>query len=253
VPADDRERVALATRSPVAAHAPLRGRRESRLMRPSLQATAHRYLGGAILLSLVAAGGMFALARNAVPRDVLVALTWDAGVLVFVVLVLLVASRYDERDMPRKVRHPHPGLLTLLATAGACFGVYAIFLLVTATGNVPPELVAKHVAVGATTTVLSWTLVHLLFGLAYAGMYYTAPESEPGSQPFGGLAFPGTGLPNYLDFFYFSFIIGVASQTADVSITSRAMRKVSLLHSLVAFAFNTLILAGTINVAASLV
>jgi uncharacterized membrane protein len=223
-------------------------------MRPSLQATAHRYLGGAILLSLVAAGGMFALARNAVPRDVLVALTWDAGVLVFVVLVLLVASRYDERDMPRKVRHPHPGLLTLLATTSACFGVYAIFLLVTATGNVPPELVAKHVAVGAMTTVLSWTLVHLLFGLAYAGMYYTAPGEEPGSPSFGALAFPGTELPNYLDFFYFSFIIiGVASQTADVSITSRAMRKVSLAHSLVAFAFNTLILAGTINVAASLV
>jgi uncharacterized membrane protein len=222
-------------------------------MKPSLQAITHRHLGGALLLSLLAAGSVAVFAQGVLMREVLIALSWDAGVFVFVALVLVAASRYDEQDMPLKARHPSPGLLALLATAAAGFGIYAIFLLVKAAGNAPPDLVMQHVGVGAVTTILSWTLVHLLFGIEYAGMFYTASGPEPAAPPVGGLLFPGTDVPKHSDFFYFSFIIGVACQTTDVSITSRAIRGVSLLHSLVAFAFNTLILAGTINVAASLV
>ena len=76
-----------------------------------------------------------------------------------------------------------------------------------------------------------------------------APRPRP---PPGGLEFPGGHLPEYSDFLYFSFIIGVACQTGDVDISSRHMRRMALLHGLIAFLFNTVILAATINIAASL-
>ena len=68
----------------------------------------------------------------------------------------------------------------------------------------------------------------------------------------GGLDFPGDEPPDYRDFLYYSFVIGCAAQTADVATTSRDMRMVSLIHGVVAFAFNTAILALMINVGASL-
>ena len=83
----------------------------------------------------------------------------------------------------------------------------------------------------------------------------TSWSQEPGKEPkdAGGLHFPGTDHPDYLDFVYFSFIIGVASQTADVEITSREMRRVSLAHSILSFFFNSAVLALTINIAAGLI
>ncbi len=65
--------------------------------------------------------------------------------------------------------------------------------------------------------------------------------------------FPGTATPDYFDFLYFSYIIGVASQTADVEITAKEMRRVSLAHSILAFFFNSAVLALTINIAAGLI
>ena len=102
------------------------------------------------------------------------------------------------------------------------------------------------------TTTLSWGLVHLLFALEYAKLFYVEPHGIDHDRPPGGLEFPGGHPPEYTDFLYFSFIIGVACQTADVDITSRPMRRMALLHGLIAFLFNTVILAATINVAASL-
>jgi uncharacterized membrane protein len=98
------------------------------------------------------------------------------------------------------------------------------------------------------TVVGSWLLIPMVFLLTYASLYY---RTTPGS----GLQFPMTSpsfKPNYSDFLYFSFTIAVASQTADVNLTSRAMRRLVLMHSLLSFLFNTAILALTINIAASL-
>ena len=87
-----------------------------------------------------------------------------------------------------------------------------------------------------------------LFTLHYANIYYRPHKHGPP----GGLDFPGEHAPDYRDFLYYSFVIGCAAQTADVDTTSRDMRMVSLVHGVVAFAFNTAILALTINVGASL-
>jgi uncharacterized membrane protein len=99
----------------------------------------------------------------------------------------------------------------------------------------------------ALTVVLSWTFTHTVFTLHYANVYYRPDEDGP-----GGLHFPGDREPDYHDFLYYSFVIGCASQTADVSTESRAMRQLTMVHGIVSFAFNTAILALTINVGASL-
>jgi len=88
----------------------------------------------------------------------------------------------------------------------------------------------------------------VMFALHYAHEFYAATlDGRP-----GGLQFPDEPKPDYLDFLYFSAVIGTSGQTADVTITSRAMRRVGLLHCVLAFLFNTSLVALTINVASSL-
>ena len=110
-----------------------------------------------------------------------------------------------------------------------------------------------HVVLSVAAVVLAWTLVHLVFTLRYAHTYYNADEDT--GQDTGGLIFPddqgqdqGPKLtPNYVDFAYFSFIIGMTAQTADIGIGNRELRRTALLHGLIAFIFNTVIVALTIG------
>lgn len=106
----------------------------------------------------------------------------------------------------------------------------------------------RHVSLAAITLVSSWLITQTLFALHYAHDFYA---SRARGQP-DGLLFPGTTEPEYGDFMYFACIIGTSAQTADVSFTSTAMRRVGLVHCVLAFFFNTTVLALTINIAAGL-
>jgi uncharacterized membrane protein len=217
----------------------------------TLHALSARTLKGSLTLA-AAVGVVAAVAGRAGPnRELALALAWDAGVLTFLALMLRATTRYSEDQMARKARHraPTSGVLALVATVAAGFAIYAIFLLIDAAGA-PEASPARHLLVGAVTTALSWALVHVLFAMDYARVYYAGARS--GAPPADGLAFPGGHQPDYGDFLYFAFVIGVACQTADVAITSREMRKVALAHGLLAFVFNTVILAALVNVAAAL-
>jgi uncharacterized membrane protein len=95
------------------------------------------------------------------------------------------------------------------------------------------------------SVVLSWLLTHTEWTLRYAHLFYRGETN-------GGLLFPETERPDDLDFAYYSFTIGMCFQVSDVQISSREIRRATLLHSLIAFAFNTTILALTVNIAAQL-
>lgn len=99
--------------------------------------------------------------------------------------------------------------------------------------------------------LLSWTLVHTMFAVRYAHNYYSDHKDDH-SKHAGGLDFPQQEHPDFLDFAYFSFVIGMTFQVSDVSISSRKLRRMVLLHSLLAFGFNTILVALTINVIAGL-
>lgn len=95
---------------------------------------------------------------------------------------------------------------------------------------------------------LSWFLVHTTFSMRYAHLFYGDNVDGKGT----GLDFPGNDAPDFIDFAYFSFVLGMTFQVSDVEISSRQIRRLSLLHSLIAFIFNTVIVALTINALAGL-
>jgi uncharacterized membrane protein len=99
---------------------------------------------------------------------------------------------------------------------------------------------------------LSWSLMHTVFGLRYAHAFYGDSDQPCENRHAGGLVFPGERMPDYFDFAYFSFVIGMTCQVSDVQITSHRMRRLTLLQSVLAFGFNTIILALLINTVSSL-
>lgn len=99
--------------------------------------------------------------------------------------------------------------------------------------------------------LLSWILIHTVFTLRYAHLFY-ADHKEDKSKHAGGLDFPNETHPDFLDFAYYSFVIGMTFQVSDVTVTSKDLRRLTLFHSLLAFAFNTIIVALTVNVLAGL-
>lgn len=105
-----------------------------------------------------------------------------------------------------------------------------------------------HIALAALTILSSWAFTQVMFALHYAHDYYVAEARGN----LGGLAFPGSHAPDYGDFLYFACVIGTSGQTADVSITSRTMRRIGLVHCVLAFFYNTTLVALTINIASGL-
>lgn len=95
------------------------------------------------------------------------------------------------------------------------------------------------------TLVLTWLFANVVYALHYAHAYYTRGEKEGADA--GGLDIPGTETPDYLDFIYFSFTLGMTFQTSDIEISGRQIRRVATLHSLAAFIFNIGVIAFTIN------
>jgi uncharacterized membrane protein len=106
-----------------------------------------------------------------------------------------------------------------------------------------------HLLLVALSLAGAWLLIQVVFALHYARCYYL--PSRGGQEPARGLAFPGDQAPDYLDFFYFSAVVGMTSQVSDVAVHSRAMRRITLVHGLLSFGFNLVVLALAVNVLSS--
>jgi uncharacterized membrane protein len=102
------------------------------------------------------------------------------------------------------------------------------------------------------TVIVSWTLVHTVYSLRYAHAFYGDSDELGVNRHAGGLIFPGNRPPDYFDFAYYSFVIGMTCQVSDVQITSRQMRRITLFQGILSFGFNTLILALLINIISGL-
>ena len=107
----------------------------------------------------------------------------------------------------------------------------------------------EHIALAGLTVFLSWSFMQTMFALHYAHEYYMEKDGTLAE----GLEFPGQNhQPDYWDFVYYAFVIGTSTATADVNIVSSVMRRITTLHCVVAFFFNTTILALTVNIGAGL-
>jgi uncharacterized membrane protein len=201
------------------------------------------------LLTAVAAGLLLYLATGFLVERFITRflIGWDGGLATFLGLSFRFMKSAKVADMKeRAIEHAMGDRLVLAA---------ALLASIASLGAVVAELsgargYAPRLMLVAATVALSWLFVQVIFAMHYANQYYRA---EAGGSLDGGLAFGAEGNPDYWDFFHFAVVLGACSQTADISFRSRKMRHIGTLHTLVAFAFNTVVLATMINLAADLV
>ncbi len=139
-------------------------------------------------------------------------------------------------------------IITLLATLWSMFSV--VEMIISTSQNINAK--ALHLISGIICMILSWCLIHTIFTLRYAHLYY-ANDNETKLAERGGLDFPGKEKPDFLDFAYFSFTLGMTFQVSDVVITHKKIRRYALLHGLFSFAFNALVIALSVNILSGLV
>ena len=178
---------------------------------------------------------------------------WDVGVIVFLCLTMLMMSRSNHRQMREwaTVDDEHRWQVLLGVLIAISFSLLAIIYMLKDGKNLPPQVLTLHVGLAISTVVCSWLLTHIMFALYYAHSYYIGATKHPDRPP--DLDFPEEKQPDYWDFTYYSFIIGMTSQVADVSINSRRFRRLCLIHGILSFFFNAVIVAMNINLIAGLV
>jgi uncharacterized membrane protein len=130
--------------------------------------------------------------------------------------------------------------------------LFAVAILIGEAKGLSKAILIGHLLLAGGTVVSSWVLVHTVFTMHYAHAYYRKLDDEQESSEGEGVEFPNEKEPDFLDFAYFSFVIGMTCQVSDVQISSRAIRRLALVHGLLSFVFNTVILALTINLSSGL-
>jgi uncharacterized membrane protein len=177
-------------------------------------------------------------------------LAFDIGSFIFLALTFASFASTKERDISKVAMRQQEGEWSVFALTilGAVMSFTSIFLFSGAPSSHKEEK-GLYLAFVVTTLLLSWLTTHVSFAYRYAHEYYTV-DAECG--PEGGLAFPNDDKPDYLDFIYFSFVLGMTFQVSDVNITSKKFRRLATIQGLIGFLFNTVILALSVNIAASL-
>lgn len=152
-----------------------------------------------------------------------------------------------------RVQDSNRTLIFLFVTIAAMASVAGVLLLLGSTQKLSGTDLSIHILLSVTAVLASWALVHTTFIFRYAHLYYESVSKNAGNSKYvEGLEFPEENEPDYLDFAYFSFVIGMTFQVSDVEISSKRIRRLALMHSLVSFAFNTVIVALSINVISGL-
>ncbi|HST94000.1 MAG TPA: DUF1345 domain-containing protein [Microvirga sp.] len=202
-----------------------------------------RLLGSALLGALV-----FALLPAGWRVNSRLLVAWDFGVLCYLVVAITMAARSSTSTMEARAAREDEGEVVVLALT--------LVAAVASLAAIAVELYGIHddgagqqvfrLTVAAITILCSWFFVHTIYAIHYAHEFY----GDAGERQ--GLKFPHEGRPDYWDFLYFSFNLGAAAQTSDVLVTSKRMRRLVLAHTILAFLFNTTILALAVNVGAGL-
>jgi uncharacterized membrane protein len=171
---------------------------------------------------------------------------WDCATGLYLVLALAMMARSNIERIRVRAAMQDEGKMAILGltTVTALVSLAAIMVELAAAKKLVSHGAWEHIALAGMTVLLSWTFLHTMFAVHYAHEYYVGPEDEQ------GLAFPGGDSPDYWDFLYYSYVIGTACATADVNVTSKRMRRLTTLHCVVAFFFNTTILALMVNISA---
>lgn len=191
------------------------------------------------------------LPANVIPLEITrLLIGWNLGACLYLVASGVMMVRSTTATMQRRACEQDDGQIAILVIVilAAIASLAAIIVELAEVKNISGLEKYPHILLAIFTILSSWAFTHMMFALHYAHDFYMSRAKNLA----GGLDFPHDNNPDYGDFCYFAFIIGTSGQTADVSFTSKAMRRVGMVHCVLAFLFNTTVLALMINIAASL-
>ncbi len=177
-------------------------------------------------------------------------IAWNIGAWLYIALAAVMMVRSSQDHMRHRAQLQDDGKFAILGlTVGAAIAsLVAIGWELAVVKNMHGWPKEAHIALAGLTVLASWGFIQIMFTLHYAHDYYLA--ACHGQKP--GLSFPDDPDPDYGDFFYFAAVIGTSGQTADVSFVTKPMRRIGSLHCILAYLFNTTVLALLINIGASL-
>lgn len=175
---------------------------------------------------------------------------WNVGAWLYVLLAAIMMIRSSQNHMRHRAQLQDDGKYAILALTviAAIASLVAIAFELAVVKDLHGWARGAHIALAGLTVMSSWSFIQVMFTLHYAHDYYAA--ACHGHK--AGLAFPDDPEPDYGDFFYFSAVIGTSGQTADVSFVTKPMRRIGSVHCILAYLFNTTVLALLINIGASL-
>jgi len=176
-------------------------------------------------------------------------LAWDLGALVYLALAAVSIRRFDIKRVQVKADQEDEGgvVLLMITVAAAIASIAAIVTEIGAAKATGAVAERQAFVLAAVTIMLSWTLIQTIFAFHYAHRFYRGP-GDRGS----GLAFPSDEWPDYWDFVYFAFVVGMTFQVSDVQVTSKSLRRLVVAHGMVSFVFNVAIVALAVNIGSGL-
>lgn len=184
---------------------------------------------------------------------VMPSLAVEAGAIVFFLTYLsILGSRLPRLTAAHLKAHADsddlPAIAIIAVTLMAVgVAVVSLFLALNHAGETVLSL-----GLAFSSVILGWLTIHAMAAVHYAHLFWRPSSNGAKKEPKGGMDFPDTEAPGIYEFLYFSVVIGMTAQTSDVSVTTTAMRKVTLVHSIVSFFFNTVLVAAAVNAAVSL-
>ncbi len=209
------------------------------------QRLAHLHAGTRLIIAILVSVATMLLLPASVRREMRAVASWDAFAIVALALTWQSILTLGPAQIRALSQREDPSRLAslILVVMGAAASLLAVLLLLRGTMTMDGNEWNGAIVLALSAVALAWVLIHTVFTLRYAHLYY---DAAAGTTP---LDFPGMAeLPDYLDLAYFAFIIGMTAQTADVCIHDRRIRRTALLHGVVAFAFNTSLVALMIGV-----
>ena len=213
-----------------------------------MAASLHHHIGWRVVIAIaLGAATIFVPIPGFVPA-LKGTLGWIAGVAVFLVLTRIAVGDGSPPHLRERARALDESSLVLSIVIVCAAAVSLVALAYVFRMHDGP--LSARFSLSCVAVILSWTLMHTMFATHYAHAFYGDPEPESGRGERGGLGFPGGLPPDYWDFLYYSMVVGMTCQVSDVQITSREMRRLTLIHGVLSFFFNTGVLALAVNVIA---
>ena len=178
-------------------------------------------------------------------------ISWNVGAITYLALSAHMMREATPENMQKRAIQQNVGrwLVLCMVMAASLVCLASIVQLLSIAKDLHGAFKWEHIALAGVTVFTSWLFTQVMFAQHYAHEYYffIANEKNP------GLLFPGTDRPDYFDFVYFSCVIGTSAQTADVSFTNSTLRMTGMAHGMLAFFFNTVLIALTINIGSGLI